>query len=111
MPSYNITIIDLSIIAIYILFIIGLGIKLSKKHQNAADYFLAGRSMTWFFIGISLFASNISSTNLVGLAGNAYASGISVYNYEWMAVVVLVIFSFFYYHFICVLKFILFLNF
>jgi SSS family solute:Na+ symporter len=53
MPSYNITIIDLSIIAIYILFIIGLGIKLSKKHQNAADYFLAGRSMTWFFIGIS----------------------------------------------------------
>ncbi len=95
MPTYNITIIDLSIIAIYILFIIGLGIKLSKKHQNAADYFLAGRSMTWFFIGISLFASNISSTNLVGLAGNAYASGISVYNYEWMAVVVLVIFSFF----------------
>ncbi len=95
MPSYNITTIDLSIIAIYIIFIIGLGIKLSKKHQNAADYFLAGRSMTWFFIGISLFASNISSTNLVGLAGNAYASGISVYNYEWMAVVVLVIFSFF----------------
>jgi len=95
MPTYNITLIDLSIIAIYIIFIIGLGLKLSKKHQNAADYFLAGRSMTWFFIGISLFASNISSTTLVGLAGNAYSSGIAVYNYEWMAAVVLVVFAIF----------------
>lgn len=51
--------------------------------------------MTWPFIGLSLFASNISSTTLIGLAGEAYATGISVFNYEWMAAVVLVFFAIF----------------
>lgn len=87
--------IDIAIIAGYFLFALGLGVFLSKKHQNADDYFLAGRSMIWPFIGISLFASNISSTTLVGLAGDAYSTGISVFNYEWMASVVLVFFAIF----------------
>lgn len=97
MPNFNIHLssIDIAILVVYFLFVMGLGIYLGRKYQNSEDYFLAGRSMTWPFIGLSLFASNISSTTLIGLAGEAYGSGISVFNYEWMAAVVLVFFAIF----------------
>ncbi len=87
--------IDYTIIGLYLLFVIGLGLWIGRKHKGAEDYFLAGRSMTWMFVGVSLFASNISSTTLIGLAGDAYSTGISVFNYEWMAAVVLVFFAVF----------------
>ncbi|MEO0881950.1 MAG: sodium:solute symporter [Pseudomonadota bacterium] len=93
MPTPTIGSLDLSIVALYFLGMIALGIVLSKRSKGAEDYFLAGRGMTWPFIGLSLFASNISSTTLVGLSGDAYATGISVYNYEWMAAVILIIFA------------------
>ena len=62
-------IIDIAIIAIYFIAMLAIGFLLGRKHQDADDYFLAGRKMLWPFIGLSLFASNISSTTLVGLAG------------------------------------------
>ena len=86
---------DLTIVGIYFVFVVSLGLYLSRKHESAEDYFLAGRSMLWPMIGLSLFASNISSTTLVGLAGDAYSTGISVFNYEWMAAVILVFFALF----------------
>jgi SSS family solute:Na+ symporter len=86
---------DYGIIGVYLLFVIALGLWIGRKHEGAEDYFLAGRSMTWMLVGVSLFASNISSTTLIGLAGDAYATGISVFNYEWMAAVVLVFFAVF----------------
>lgn len=88
--------IDLAIVGVYFVATIAIGLYLSRKHDNAEDYFLAGRAMLWPFIGLSLFASNISSTTLIGLAGDAYSSGIAVYNYEWMAAVVLVFFAVFF---------------
>ncbi len=100
MPDFNLHAIDLTIIALYIVFVLWLGIKLGKKHESAEDYFLAGRSMIWPFIGISLFASNISSTTLIGLAGDAYSTGISVFNYEWFATIILVFFVIFFLPFI-----------
>jgi solute:Na+ symporter, SSS family len=87
--------VDYAIIGFYLLFVIGLGLWIGRKHKGAEDYFLAGRSMTWLFVGVSLFASNISSTTLIGLAGDAYSTGISVFNYEWTASVVLVFFAIF----------------
>lgn len=96
MPTAHLHEIDLVIIGVYLIFVVWLGLHLGKKHQNAEDYFLAGRNMTWFFIGISLFASNISSTTLIGLAGDAYSTGISVFNYEWFAVIILIFFSVFF---------------
>ncbi len=95
MPDFTLHRLDLAIIVTYMLFSIGLGLYLSRKHDSAEDYFLAGRSMLWPFIGISLFASNISSTTLIGLSGEAYAHGIAVFNYEWMAAVVLVFYCLF----------------
>ncbi|MEL7452802.1 MAG: sodium:solute symporter [Pseudomonadota bacterium] len=93
MPTPTLGALDLSIVALYFLGMIALGVFLSTRSKGAEDYFLAGRGMTWPFIGLSLFASNISSTTLVGLSGDAYATGISVYNYEWMAAVILVVFA------------------
>jgi len=100
MPQFSLAPVDLIVIAVYFVFVIWLGISLGKKHDSAEDYFLAGRSMIWPFIGISLFASNISSTTLIGLAGDAYSTGISVFNYEWFAVVILIIFAIFFLPFI-----------
>ena len=96
MPDFSLTTIDILIIIIYIFAIIGIGIWVSRKTKTSDDYFLAGRSLTWFFIGSSLLASNISSSSLIGMAGSAYSTGIAVYNYEWMAALILVIFAIFF---------------
>ncbi len=96
MPDFHLGTADLLIIIGYFIAMIALGLFLSRRAKGAEDYFLAGRGMVWPFIGLSLFASNISSTTLVGLSGDAYATGISVYNYEWMAAIILVIFAVFF---------------
>ncbi|MGY8978598.1 MAG: sodium:solute symporter, partial [Cytophagales bacterium] len=56
----------------------------------------AGRNLTWPIVGISLFAANIGSSTLIGLTADAFKTNIAVYNYEWMAAVVLVIFAIFF---------------
>ncbi len=94
--AFHIHPVDLMIVALYALFVVWLGFHFARRHESAEDYFLAGRSMTWPLIGFSLVASNISSTTLVGLAGDAYSTGISVFNYEWMAAVILVFFATFF---------------
>lgn len=94
-PQFTLHTVDLTIIGLYAAFVVWLGLRLGRKHQTAEDYFLAGRKMIWPLIGASLFASNISSTTLIGLAGDAYSTGISVYNYEWFATIILVFFVIF----------------
>ena len=96
MPEFQLSTLDYITISLYALIVIGVGLFLASREQNAEQYFLAGRRMTWPLIGVSLFASNISSTTLIGLTGNAYGHGIAVYNYEWMAAVVLVIIAVFF---------------
>lgn len=98
--EYSLHPIDLTIIGLYLAFVVWLGLHLGKKHNTAEDYFLAGRSMIWPFIGVSLFASNISSTTLIGLAGDAYSTGVSVFNYEWFAAIILVFFVIFFLPFV-----------
>ena len=83
-------------VLLYVVFIVGLGFYFAKRTGTTEDYFLAGRSLTWWLIGFSLFASNVSSSTLVGLSSAAFSSGISVYNYEWMAALVLIVFLVFF---------------
>ncbi len=92
----SLTPLDLAVIGAYALGIIVLGLLVARRRASAEDYFLASRSSSWPVIGLALLASNISSTTLIGLAGAAYAIGISVYNYEWMATVVLAFFCVFF---------------
>jgi SSS family solute:Na+ symporter len=86
---------DWLVVAVYGVLLLIVGISTSRRHARAEDYFLASRASRWPLIGMSLLASNISSTALIGLAGAAYATGISVYDYEWSAAVILVIFCLF----------------
>jgi SSS family solute:Na+ symporter len=72
-----------------------LGLLVARHRLSSIDYFLASRASKWPLIGLAMFASNISSTALVGLAGGAYAIGIAVYDYEWSAIVILVLFCVF----------------
>ena len=92
--------IDMTMVGVYFVIAIGIGLYFAKRHESAEEYFLAGRSVTWPLIGLSLYASNMSSTTLVGLPGDAYDTGISVFNYEWMAAVILVVFAVFFLPFI-----------
>ncbi len=77
--------IDLAIIVAYFAVVIAIGIWVGIRTKTGEDLFLGGRTLTWGVIGASLFASNISSTTLIGLTGTAYSTGIAVSNYEWMS--------------------------
>ena len=80
---------DLLVVAVCAVGIVAIGLAVSRRKARAEEYFLAARASRWPAIGLALFASNISSTAIVGLAGAAYVMGISVYDYEWSAAVVL----------------------
>ena len=87
---------DLVVVAAYLAVVLYIGLRAARRTHTGEDLFLAGRRLGWMPIGLSLFASNISSTTLVGLAGAAYTWGIAVSNYEWMAAFVLVFFAVFF---------------
>ncbi len=96
MAEISLSNLDIAIIIGYFMLIIGIGVWVSKRTNTGEDLFLAGRTLGWGVIGFSLFASNISSTTLIGLSGDAYRTGISVANYEWMAAIVLVLMAVFF---------------
>ena len=66
-------------------------VVVSRREKVAADYFLAGRNLPWWLIGISLIASNISTEQLVGQAGQGMDFGLAVAAYEWMSAITLII--------------------
>src|ERR1700723_1582205 len=88
-------VLDWVVVAAYTGCLIVLGLLMSRRRVAPVDYFLASRATRWPVIGLALLASNMSSTALVGLAGGAYAIGISVYDYEWSAVLILAFFCLF----------------
>ena len=87
--------VDLIVIVLYFLIILAIGIWSGRGERNAEDYFLAGRALPWYLIGFSFFASNMSGASFVGLMGAAYQHGITVFNYEWTAALVLIVFAVF----------------
>jgi SSS family solute:Na+ symporter len=79
-------------IAIYFLIIAGIvAWVISKKQDNTEDYFLAGRNVGWFVVGASIFASNIGSEHVVGLAGAGAGDKLPMLIYEIQAWVVLIL--------------------
>ena len=69
----------------------------TKKDTSAADYFLAGRGLSWWLVGFSLIAANISTEQFVGMSGQAADwLGLAIAGYEWLAAIVLVIVAFFF---------------
>ncbi|CAM4308902.1 sodium:solute symporter [Palleronia rufa] len=89
-----ITGLDLGVIAAYFGVVILIGVWVARQTDSDEDLFLAGRSLGWAAIGFSLFASNISSSTLIGLTGSAYTTGLAPSAYEWLAGVPLLIMAF-----------------
>jgi len=92
--------IDWLVIAAYFAALVGVVWWSSRKQDTTADYFLAGRNMGWFVIGGSLFASNIGSEHVVGLAGSGASTGLAMAHYElhaWIMVMLAWVFVPFYY--------------
>ena len=91
----HISIIDLIIFWAYCLLILFVGLFVSRKSQkemqSAKGYFLAGRGLSWWAIGASIIASNISAEQFVGMSGSGYAIGLAMATYEWIAALGLLI--------------------
>lgn len=89
------TTIDYAIFIAYAILIVGLGLWLSrtkKGHQeDAKDYFLAGGTLSWWAIGASLIAANISAEHFIGMSGSGYAIGLGIAAYEWLAAITLIL--------------------
>lgn len=82
----NIAPLDLAIIAAYLIGITVIGIRVGyRKETTSKEYFLANKSLGWFTIGGAMFASNISTIHLVGLAAAGASIGLVQGNFEWMA--------------------------
>ncbi len=96
MNAPGLSTLDLVVVGIYFVLVLYIGLRMARRTRSGEDLFLAGRRLGWMPVGFSLFASNISSTTLVGLSGAAYTWGIAVSNYEWMAAFVLVFFAVFF---------------
>jgi len=93
-------IIDIVVFVLFVASVIGIGLWKSKGEEThgedgAADYFLAGRGLTWWLVGFSLIAANISTEQFVGMTGKAADwLGMAIASYEWMAAITLVVVAF-----------------
>ncbi len=77
-------VIDYIIMFGYFVFTMVLGIYLGRNIKTDKDYFLAGRSLPWWAIGMSLVVSDIGGVDIVGLAGEAYEHGVVLGNFDWL---------------------------
>jgi SSS family solute:Na+ symporter len=79
--------IDISIVLLYLIGLLIAGYLLGKKQKTDKDYFLGGRKLKWPMVGISMVMSDIGALEIVGIAGLAYTSGLSMANYDWIGCV------------------------
>jgi solute:Na+ symporter, SSS family len=91
--STNVHWIDISLIFAYLIGISAFGYYFHKKIKTSSDYFLAGRSLPWWVIAMSIVGTNIGSNDYVGAAGNAYRIGIAQANFEWIGAIPAMIIS------------------
>ena len=88
----SLTLLDWIVIAGYFLMLLAIAYwVIRQKNENSEDYFLAGRNMGWFVVGASIFASNIGSEHVVGLAGSGAADKFPLLIYELHAWIVILL--------------------
>ncbi|WP_319226279.1 sodium:solute symporter [Draconibacterium orientale] len=91
----NISIVDIIILTLFIVGIVWWALR-NGKSSDSTSYFLAGRNMSWPVVGLSLFAASVSSSALMGHSGEGFITGIAVFNYNWISVLVMVFFALFF---------------
>ena len=92
----ELTAIEIGILVGYLGVTYALALYYARSDGSPADvdgYFLAGRALPWYLIGLSFYASNMSGSSFVGLMGAAYSHGLTVFHYEWTAALVLLVFA------------------
>jgi SSS family solute:Na+ symporter len=91
---------DIAIFLLYFVVVTSYGYyvycKKQRSEANSADFFLAEGSLTWWAIGASLIASNISAEQFIGMSGNGFTVGIAVAAYEWIAAISLIVLAVFF---------------
>jgi len=89
------TMLDYSIFIAYAILIVGLGLWLSRtkkgEEKDSKDYFLAGGTLSWWAIGASLIAANISAEHFIGMSGSGFRIGLGIAAYEWIAALTLIL--------------------
>jgi len=96
----NLTTLDLAVFFFYLIGVSAYGYYIYRSKQQAEqttkDYFLAEGSLTWWAIGASMIASNISAEQFIGMSGSGFKVGVAVAAYEWVAAIVLIIVAVFF---------------
>lgn len=91
---------DYSVFLLYFIVVSGYGFYIYHRKKAATtdsrDFFLAEGSLTWWAIGASLIASNISAEHFIGMSGSGFALGLAISTYEWMAAATLIIVAVFF---------------
>ncbi len=86
---------DYMVFVAYIIILVSMGLFLSRskkgQEKSSTDYFLAGNTLTWWAVGASLIAANISAEQFIGMSGSAFKSGIAMAAYELMAAATLIV--------------------
>lgn len=94
-PQLGVNYLDYIVFFAYFAVVIGIALWVSFKprghERTSEDFFLASRALPWWIIGTSLIASNISAEQMIGMTGSAFAAGLGVVSYEWMAAITLLI--------------------
>jgi SSS family solute:Na+ symporter len=78
---------DYFVLLAYLLGTIALGVAIGRRVKTGKDFFLGGRSLPWWAIGMSLVATDIGGTDIIGVGGAAYSYGLAVANFEWIGCV------------------------
>lgn len=84
---------DWIIVAVYLVYMVWSGVKMSRESTGAESYFLAGRSLPWWAVGLSIMATQLSAITLVGTTGQAYADGMRFIQFYYGLPLAMVILS------------------
>lgn len=84
---------DHVVFGLYLLVVATVGVLASRKKEGSDDYFLASRNLTWWIIGGSMIAANISTHHFIGMSGRGYEIGLAVASFEWIAAIALVLYG------------------
>lgn len=100
MQTKSLHIFDYLVFLVYFVIVAGYGYYIYQKKKKATtdskDFFLAEGSLTWWAIGASLIASNISAEQFIGMSGNGFSMGLAISTYEWMAAATLIVVAVFF---------------
>jgi SSS family solute:Na+ symporter len=100
MQTKSLHIFDYLVFLVYFVIVAGYGYYIYRRKKktttDSKDFFLAEGSLTWWAIGASLIASNISAEQFIGMSGNGFSIGLAISTYEWMAAATLIVVAVFF---------------